>query len=221
MAPAQAVATALSCRSKARNNRLILIAALGVFQDAECLSYTPMTANGLFARPHRLLLARFFSQGLVVAAIVTFAVGAVLTYLDRGNPVEHAADSAFERVARVAERIGNGMENMPPAVREQMQNGQSPIQQLVAQESQYGGMLRLEVVDGAGVIVGSGDEAALGKTSDTPEVIEAMNSARTVSRVIGPDSAPYLRVAAAHHRERPNIHRAGGRAVGRNGSDAA
>ncbi len=49
-----------------------------------------MITNGLFTRPHRLLLARFFSQGLVVAAIVTFAVGAVLTWQDCGNHVEHA-----------------------------------------------------------------------------------------------------------------------------------
>ncbi len=49
-----------------------------------------------------------------------------------GDHVEHAVDSAFERVARVAERIGHQMENIPLDMREQMQAGQSPIQQLVA-----------------------------------------------------------------------------------------
>lgn len=108
-------------------------------------------------------LIRLYPDRLWFDGGTLITVGAVLTWLDRGNHVEHAADSAFERVARVAERIGHEMENMTLDMSGQMQNGQSPIQELVTQESQYGGILRLEVVDGAGVIVGSGDEAALSK----------------------------------------------------------
>lgn len=62
--------------------------------------------NELF-RPHRLLLARFLSRGLIAAAIVTFAVGAVLTTLERDNYFRYVTDSARERAARLAVHIGH------------------------------------------------------------------------------------------------------------------
>lgn len=73
-----------------------------------------MNNHRLLTRPHRLLLARFFSGGLIAAVVVTFIVGAVLTQLERDNYLHHATNAARERVARLAAHIGHQLETRPP-----------------------------------------------------------------------------------------------------------
>ena len=157
-----------------------------------------MNKNGLLTRPHRLLLARFFSRGLIAAVVVTFMVGAALTQLERDNYLRHATNAARERVARLATHIGHQLENpAAPAHQDGAISAETtPVQQLVIQETKNSGLLRLDVVNSAGVIIGSSDPAALQQKSDTPEVTEARASGQIINRVEGAGQTSFLRFAA-------------------------
>ncbi|GIK37064.1 MAG: hypothetical protein BroJett011_08970 [Chloroflexota bacterium] len=160
-----------------------------------------MNNHQLLTRPHRLLLARFFSRGLIAAVVVTFIVGAALTRLERDNYLRHATNAAHERVARLATHIGHQLEN-PTATAHQdgaPPEELTPVQQLVIQETKNSGLLRLDVVNSAGVIIGSSDPAALRQKSDVPEVTEARASDQIISRVEGSGRTSFLRFAAPLH----------------------
>jgi len=150
-------------------------------------------------RPHRLLLARFLSRGLIAAAIVTLVVGAVLTTLERDNYLRYVTDSARERVARLAVHIGHQIAS-PAASLAHATDGaavaNTPIQQLVTQETKNSGLLRLDVVDKNGVIVGSSDPTATGQQSDMIEVAEAVASDEISSRIVSQNEASFLHFAA-------------------------
>ncbi|MCL4294485.1 MAG: adenylate/guanylate cyclase domain-containing protein [Anaerolineae bacterium] len=161
-----------------------------------------MNNHQLLTRPHRLLLARFFSRGLIAAVVVTFIVGAALTRLERDNYLRHATNAARERVARLAAHIGHQLEN--PTATAHNPNGATseeltPVQQLVVQETKNSGLLRLDVINSAGVIIGSSDPAALQQKPDAPEVTEARLSDQIISRVEGSGQTSFLRFAAPLH----------------------
>ncbi|HLF28360.1 MAG TPA: adenylate/guanylate cyclase domain-containing protein [Anaerolineae bacterium] len=149
-----------------------------------------MNSNGSQARPHRLLLARFFSRGILAAALVTFSVGVVLTTLERDNYVRRLTDAASERVARLVAHIGHQIATPALAA------GGESIQQLVTQETRNSSLLRLDVVDDAGVVIGSSEAGAPGRTSESPEVAEAASSRQIISRVAESADGPVLRFAA-------------------------
>lgn len=161
-----------------------------------------MVQSQLFARPHRLLLARFFSQGLVAAVLVTLILSIVLSWLNRNDHIGHVSETVRERVARVAERISNAMQSMPPKMMSgilpdgNMQDGPMTLQDLVLQEIKIGKIIRLEVTDKNGVIIAAQDEALIGKKSDIPEVAQASAFGQPVSHTVDTDSVPYLRFAS-------------------------
>ena len=161
-----------------------------------------MVQSQLFARPHRLLLARFFSQGLVAAVLVTLILSIVLSWLNRNDHIGHVSETVRERVARVAERISNAMQSMPPKMMSgilpdgNMQDGPMTLQDLVLQEIKIGKIIRLEVTDKNGVIIAAQDEALIGKKSDIPEVAQASALGQPVSHTVDTDSVPYLRFAS-------------------------
>ena len=155
-----------------------------------------MAQSQLFARPHRLLLARFFSQGLVAAVIVTLIFSIVLNWLNRNDHIGHVSETVRERVARVAERVSNAMQSMPPGMMNtSMQDGPMTLQDLVLQEIKIGNLIRLEVSDGNGVIIAAQDEALIGEKSHIPEVEQASAIGQPVSRVVDME-VPYLRYAS-------------------------
>ena len=155
-----------------------------------------MAQSQLFARPHRLLLARFFSQGLVAAVIVTLILSIVLSWLNRNDHIGHVSETVRERVARVAERVSNAMQSMPPGMMNtSMQDGPMTLQDLVLQEIKIGNIIRLEVSDGNGVIIVAQDEALIGEKSHIPEVEQAFAIGQPVSRVVDME-VPYLRYAS-------------------------
>lgn len=157
-----------------------------------------MTTPSLFTRPHRLLLARFFSQGFVAAAIVTIIVGAVLTQLERDNYLRRLTESARERVARLATHIGHQLRTLEPLTHalDAETEAATPIQQLVLQEARNSGLLRLELADSSGMIIGSSDPAALGQRLDAAEAAEVHTSGQVISRIVGSGAAAYLHFAA-------------------------
>lgn len=155
-----------------------------------------MARSQLFARPHRLLLARFFSQGLIAAVIVTLFLSIVLSWLNRNDHIDHVSETVRERVARVAERISNAMQSMPPGMmNSDMQDGPMTLQDLVEQEIKIGNIIRLEVTDQNGVIIAAQDEAVIGEKSHIPEVEQASTLGQPVSRVVQME-VPYLRFAS-------------------------
>ena len=155
-----------------------------------------MAPSQLFARPHRLLLARFFSQGLVAAVLVTAVLSIVLSWLNRNDHIGHVSETVRERVDRVAERISNAMRAMPPEMMSgRMQNESMMLQDLVLQEVRLGNITRLEVTDQNGFIIAAQDEAVIGEKSHLPEVAQAATNGQAVSRVVQMD-APYLRFAS-------------------------
>ncbi len=158
-----------------------------------------MTANKLFTRPHHLLLTRFFSWGFLAAAIVTLITGLVLTRLEQDNYIQHATDSARERVARVAERLTHQMSRMTPEMQgnmRQMLGDVTPAQWFVEQELKYGDMLRLEVVDHTGTIIGAGNAETLGQPSTRAEVAQVMATGKVINQVVEIDTETFLRYVA-------------------------
>lgn len=155
-----------------------------------------MTQSQLFARPHRLLLARFFSQGLVAAVIVTLILSIVLSWLNRNDHIGHVSETVRERVARVAERVSNAMQSMPPEMMSgSMQDGPMTLQDLVVQEIKIGKIISLEVTNENGVIIAAQDEALIGEKSHIPEVAQASELGQPVSRIVDME-VPYLRFAS-------------------------
>lgn len=155
-----------------------------------------MIQTQLFARPHRLLLARFFSQGLAAAVIVTLILSIVLSWLNRNDHIGHVSETVRERVDRVAERISNAMQSMPLEMMSgSMGNGPMTLQDVVAQEIKIGKIIRLEVTDENGVIIAAQDEALIGEKSHVPEVAQAFALGQPVSRVVDME-VPYLRFAS-------------------------
>ncbi|GAB4577395.1 MAG: hypothetical protein Fur0022_01260 [Anaerolineales bacterium] len=149
-----------------------------------------------FARPHRLLLARFFSQGLIAAVAVTVILSLVLSWLNRNDHIGHVSETVRERVARVAERISNAMQSMPVEMSSHDQSGATPLQQLVGQEVKLGKVLRLQVTDNAGVILAAETEGLIGEKSGIPEVAQASALGQPVSSIKDTASVPYLRFAS-------------------------
>lgn len=155
-----------------------------------------MAQSQLFARPHRLLLARLFSQGLVAAVIVTLSLSIGLSWLNRNDHIGHVSETVRERVARVAERVSNAMQSMPPGMMNGSMQGESmTLQDLVLQEIKIGNIIRLEVSDENGVIIAAQDEAWIGEKSHIPEVAQASALGQPVGRVVDMQ-APYLRFAS-------------------------
>ena len=155
-----------------------------------------MVQTQLFARPHRLLLARFFSQGLVAAVIVTLILSIVLSWLNRNDHIGHVSETVRERVARVAERVSNAMQSMPPGMMSgSMQGDGMTLQDLVVQEIKIGNLTRLEVSDESGVIIAAQDEALIGESAHIPEVEQASALGQPVSRIVDME-VPYLRFAS-------------------------
>ena len=157
-----------------------------------------MNTQIILDRPHHLLLARFFSRGLIAASIVTIVIGAALTNLERENYIRNATNSASERVARLVEHLGHQIENPNSVITHptQLLAGATPLQQLVIQETTSSGLLRLDVVDSHRVIIGSSDSETLGQISTMPEVAEAFASGKVSRRVVGADSDSFLHFAA-------------------------
>ncbi len=163
-----------------------------------------MPTHKLFKRPYQLLLSRFFSQGLIAAILVTLLTGLVLTRMEKDNYIRYATETAQERVARVTERISHqfqGMINQPQseAERAKMQTRMAqanPLQRLIETEMEYGSMVRLEVSDANGEIIGAGDPERLGKPSDLEEVAQVVASGQPVTQLIAADDATLLRYAA-------------------------
>ena len=155
-----------------------------------------MAQSQLFARPHRLLLARFFSQGLVAAIIVTLILSIVLSWLNRNDHIGHVSETVRERVAPVAERVSNAMQSMSPGMMSgSMQEGSMTLQDLVLQEIKNGNIIRLEVTDANGVIIAAQNEALIGEKSHIPEVAQVFALGLPVSRVVD-TQVPYLRYAS-------------------------
>lgn len=149
-----------------------------------------------FARPHRLLLARFFSQGLIAAVTVTLILSLVLSRLNRNDHIGHVSETVRERVARVAERISSAMQAMPSEMMSSMQDGPATLQDVIMQEIKIGKIMRLEVTDENGIIIAAQDEALIGKKSDILEVAQASVQGQPVSRIMDTASVPYLRFAS-------------------------
>lgn len=169
---------------------------------------------------HRLLAA----GGLIAAVIVIAAVTLLLTRLTRENYVAYATNLAQERVDRVAQRIGmqmmmesanadapSGESGMPgsgpdrsgmaemgqsPADAAGMMGGATPVQRLVETELEYGSMTRLDVIDSAGVIVGSGDPERIGQEAGLDVAAQAQAGGEAISRILETENGHLLRYAA-------------------------
>ncbi len=163
-----------------------------------------MQTRKLFKRPYQLLLSRFFSQGLIAAIIVTLLTGLVLTRLEKENYLRYATETAQERVDRVTERISHQFQGMMieqknEAERAEIQSRMeqaNPVQRLIETEMEYGSMVRLEVTDINGEIIGAGDPERLGQLSNLEEVSLAAASSQTVTRLTESDDTTILRYAA-------------------------
>ena len=93
-------------------------------------------------------LHAFFSQGLAAAVIVTVILSIVLSRLNRNDHIGQVSETACERVTRVAERISNAMQSMPPGMMSgSKQDGSMTLQNLVVQEIRIGKFISLEVTD--------------------------------------------------------------------------
>ncbi len=163
-----------------------------------------MQRRKLFTRPHQLLLSRFFSQGLIAAVLVTLLTGLVLTRLERENYIRYATETAQERVARVAERIGRQAQGMVmpaenEAERDRMQSRMAqanPLQRLIETEMQYGSMAMLEVSDASGEVIAASAPERLGQPSNLEAASQAVAGGQTVTSLIETDTGAYLRYAA-------------------------
>lgn len=167
-----------------------------------------MTSINLFKRPHRLLLARFFTRGLLAAILVTVLTGWILTLLVKNNYTQYIIGIAHERVSRVSERISHQMSgNMagyigqPGSTADSMMNNNmgaqvSPVQQLVETEIQYGSMLSLEVIDSTNSIIAAGDDKRIGSKNDLVEVEQARASQQVVTVLLESNGNTLLRYVA-------------------------
>lgn len=164
------------------------------------MSLNAMSKLSLSKRPHHLLLSRFFSQGLIAAILVTLLTGWVLTRLEKENYLRYAMETAQERVDRVAERISHQMsgmmadQSMSTMMQTQM-GGTTPVQRLIETETEYGSMVRLEVADASGIIIGAADAARLGKRSDLEEVAQAADTGQKIVRLLQEGQMTVLRYA--------------------------
>jgi class 3 adenylate cyclase len=165
-----------------------------IFQPHRCIHRVAMKP----ILPHRLLLARFFSQGLISAAVVILLVGVTLTWLEQENYLRHATNSASERITRIATHIGHQIENpsLTHVNNPSLVGDQTCIQVLVTQEVENSGLLKLQILDEAGLVLGSSIPSEVGKTLDSDEISQVENTRQVTGHVVRAGSASYLHFAA-------------------------
>lgn len=152
-----------------------------------------MLLSNWLARPAHLLLFRFISRGLLVAAIILLVAVSVLTRLERENYLRHITETAQERVTRLSEHFTH--QTLNPSRATPLLEGTSQLQALVAQETLDNGLLRLDVVNSQGVIVASSAVTQVGILSTAPEVAEARASQRIINQVMEGEGNSFLHFA--------------------------
>jgi class 3 adenylate cyclase len=156
--------------------------------------------------PHKLLLIRFFSQGLLSAAIVILIAGIILTQLEQKNYLRHATNSAQARIERIASHIGHQIEDvsLSHAVDPAEIEGQTPMQILVIQEAKNSGLRKLQILDENGVVLGSSASQEIGMNLTSSEITHVQTTGEVTGHFIENNGDPYLHFAApveAHGKE--------------------